>query len=98
MNMVHGTLVVDPADDTSTGTAVEPVMARLDAADGGASAAEAEAADMAERRAEIADLTRRVVIGALLAAPVLFAVMAHEVFGAPTGYRDCCSTTGCSWR
>ena len=37
---------------------------------------------MAERRAEIADLTRRVVIGALLAAPVLFAVMAHEVFGA----------------
>ena len=33
---------------------------------------------MAERRAEIADLTRRVVVGALLTAPVLFAVMAHE--------------------
>src|SRR5215207_153118 len=62
MNMVHGTLVVDPADDTSTGTAVEPMTARLDAPDGGASAGEAEAADMAERRAEIADLTRRVVI------------------------------------
>jgi P-type Cu+ transporter len=82
MNMVHGTLVVDPADDTSTGTAVEPMTARLGAPDGGASAAEAEAADMAERRGEIADLTHRVVIGALLAAPVLFAVMAHEVFGA----------------
>ena len=52
MNMVHGTLVVDPADETSTGMAVEPVTARLDAPDGGASAAEAEAADMAERRAE----------------------------------------------
>ena len=37
---------------------------------------------MAERRAEITDLTRRVVIGALLTAPVLFAVMAHELFGA----------------
>src|SRR5829696_1367341 len=80
MNMVHGTLVVDPADETSTGTAVEP-KARLGAPDGGASAAEAEAADMAERRAEIADLTRRVIIGALFTAPVLFAVMAHEVFG-----------------
>jgi Cu+-exporting ATPase len=82
MNMVHGTLVVDPADETSTGTAEEPVTARLGAPDGGASAAEAEAADMAERRAEIADLTRRVAIGAILTAPVLFAVMAHELFGA----------------
>ena len=34
------------------------------------------------REAEIADLTRRVVIGAVLTAPVLFAVMAHDVFGA----------------
>src|SRR5215207_3526119 len=57
------------------------MTAHLDAGDGGGSAAEAEAADMTERRAEIADLTRRVVIGALLTAPVLFAVMAHEVFG-----------------
>ncbi len=82
MNMVHGTLVVDPADTAGT-TAAEPVTAHLEARDGGAaSAAEAEAADMAERRAEIADLTRRVIIGALLTAPVLFAVMAHEVFGA----------------
>jgi Cu+-exporting ATPase len=82
MNMVHGTLVVDPADDTSTGTAAEPMMAHLDARDSGGSAAEAEAADMAERRAELADLTRRVVVGALLTVPVLFAIMAHEFFGA----------------
>ena len=93
--MVHGTLVVDPADDTSIGT-VEPMTAHLDAPDSGGSAAEAEAADMAERRAEIADLTRRVVVGALLTAPVLFAVMAHEVFGAD--WVPACRLTGCSWR
>jgi Cu+-exporting ATPase len=45
-------------------------------------AADVEAAQAAERRAEIADLTRRVAVGAVLTAPVLFAVMAHEVFKA----------------
>src|SRR4029453_6500734 len=68
MNMVHGPLIVAPADDTSTETAAEPMTAQLDARDSGGSAADAEAADMAERRAEIADLTRRVVVGALLTA------------------------------
>src|SRR6516162_5160974 len=34
------------------------------------------------RRAASTDLTRRVVVGAVLTAPVLFAVMAHEVFRA----------------
>ena len=82
MNMIHGTLVVDPADVTTTATAAGPMTAQLDARDEGGSAAEAEAADMAERRAEITDLTRRVVIGAVLTAPVLFAVMAHEFFRA----------------
>ncbi len=38
--------------------------------------------EAAERRAEIGDLTRRVAVGAVLTAPVLFAVMAHEVFKA----------------
>lgn len=51
--------------------------------DQGRAAAEAEAADAAERQAEIADLTRRVAGGAVLTLPVLFAVMAHELFGAP---------------
>jgi Cu+-exporting ATPase len=49
---------------------------------GEAAAADAEAAEAAERKAEIADLTRRVVAGAVLTVPVLFAVMAHELFGA----------------
>jgi Cu+-exporting ATPase len=83
MNMIHGTLVVDSANSTlGAASPPPPTTAHPVAADAGASAAEAEAADMAERRAEIADLTRRVIIGAVLTAPVLFAVMAHELFGA----------------
>jgi Cu+-exporting ATPase len=82
MNMVHGTLVVDPAEDVAAEGPDEPTVPAVAGGDGGTGAAEAEAADMAERRAEIADLTRRVTVGAVLTAPVLFAVMAHEVFGA----------------
>ncbi|UER55407.1 heavy metal translocating P-type ATPase [Kineosporiaceae bacterium SCSIO 59966] len=39
-------------------------------------------AEAAERAAEITDLRRRVIVGAALTAPVLVAVMAHELFGA----------------
>jgi Cu+-exporting ATPase len=39
-------------------------------------------AETAARRAEIADLGRRVAVGAVLTAPVLFAVMANDVFNA----------------
>jgi Cu+-exporting ATPase len=38
--------------------------------------------EAAERRAEIADLSRRVVIGAVLSAPVVFTVMAVDLFSA----------------
>ncbi len=48
----------------------------------GPGAAGEEAAQAAERQAEITDLTRRVIVGAALTLPVLFAVMAHEVFKA----------------
>ncbi|MEU8570731.1 heavy metal translocating P-type ATPase [Streptomyces pathocidini] len=93
MNMIHGTLQVEPAegpappagDGADTTVAPPPTPA---ASTGGPpsgeerTAAEAEAADAAERQAEINDLTRRVLTGAVLTAPVLFAVMAHELFGA----------------
>jgi Cu+-exporting ATPase len=80
MNMVHGTLIVDPSDEPVTppgrpAGAAEPAAAEP-------AAQEVEAAQSRERRAEIADLTRRVVTGAALTVPVLFAVMAHELFGA----------------
>lgn len=39
-------------------------------------------AEAAERAAEVADLRRRVIVGAVLTFPVLVAVMAHELFGA----------------
>ncbi len=38
--------------------------------------------EAAERQAEIADLSRRVLLGAILAAPIVFAVMAVDLFGA----------------
>ncbi|WP_331767989.1 heavy metal translocating P-type ATPase [Embleya sp. NBC_00896] len=102
MNMIHGTLLVVPADITpapapadhaetvgvqSGDGASRPEAPGPRTSDGElsgsqASAVEAEAADAAERRAEIADLTRRVAVGAVLTLPVLFAVMAHELFGA----------------
>jgi Cu+-exporting ATPase len=90
MNMIHGTLIVDPdgapaapgGDGARSGTclAAGAPPAGTGPRAGGAQAAEAEAAEAAERRAEIADLARRVIVGGLLTLPVLFAVMAHEVF------------------
>src|SRR6266487_2281140 len=92
MNMVHGMLIVDP-DGTPAAAGGDKAQAHSSLpacappvctgpAVSEAQAAETEAAEAAERHAEIADLTRRVIVGAVLTAPVLFAVMAHEVFGA----------------
>ncbi|MFI6010093.1 heavy metal translocating P-type ATPase [Streptomyces sp. NPDC051243] len=93
MNMIHGTLLVEPTDGSAPpipdgrGATAAPLPAPA-ASTGGPppgeerTAAEAEAADAAERQAEIKDLTRRVLTGAVLTAPVLFVVMAHELFGA----------------
>ncbi|MFD7627781.1 heavy metal translocating P-type ATPase [Streptomyces sp. NPDC059851] len=88
MNMIHGTLLVEPDGQPGTASPSASGPSTATARDGGPppaverSAAESEAADVAERQAEIRDLTRRVVLGAVLTAPVLFAVMAHELFGA----------------
>jgi Cu+-exporting ATPase len=85
MNMVQGTLLVDPAEHTSMADDSELAPARTAAAPGGTGpvdAAASDAAEAAERRAELADLTRRVTVGAVLTVPVLVAVMAHELFGA----------------
>ena len=82
MNMIHGTLVV-AADGTADSAAqqTESVAARSAADRVAEPAAEVEAAQAAERHAEIADLTRRVVVGAVLTAPVLYAVMAMPLLG-----------------
>jgi Cu+-exporting ATPase len=78
MNMIHGRLVVEPAE-----AAAMPVDASAAAASPvAAPAGDIDAAQARERHTEITDLTRRVTVGAVLTAPVLFAVMAHEMFGA----------------
>ncbi len=89
MNMVHGTLVVTAdghdhaapavADDTATPAAPASISDDGAARSPTTSSAD-EDAEVVARRAEIADLTRRVLVGAVLTAPVAFAVMAHEVF------------------
>jgi Cu+-exporting ATPase len=92
MNMIRGRLQVldpevspdgrGPADaggDVPVGGPARPRRAALpDAAPGAAPAGEGEG----ERDAEITDLRRRVVVGAVLTLPVLFAVMAHTLGGA----------------
>ncbi|MFF4576601.1 heavy metal translocating P-type ATPase [Streptomyces sp. NPDC001410] len=84
MNMIHGMVLVEPGEGLAP-IGAEDREAERHAPLAGPSegqAAEAEAAEAAERRAEIRDLSRRVAFGAVLTAPVLFAVMAHELFGA----------------
>jgi P-type Cu+ transporter len=95
MNMIHGTLVVEPAGPVPAVNGALPEsdnqlgasMIDTEHGQAGGLAAGAEAvldardAEAAERRAEIRDLARRVIVGAVLTLPVLYAVMAHEVFG-----------------
>ena len=92
MNMVHGLLIVEPNATPAATAQPAPEGAEEPAAGGHAvqarhpgaeaRATEAEAAETAERQAEISDLTRRVLVGAVLTLPVLFAVIAHDLFRA----------------
>lgn len=73
INMVHGSRTVTPGDSTEQAVVLD------DAEPMDAAATEAQQA--AETKAEIHDVSRRVTLGAVLTAE-LFAVMAHELFGA----------------
>jgi Cu+-exporting ATPase len=109
MNMIHGTLIVEPATGGATVNGAAPgqgqaaaspepaascgptsICGAVPAAAGGATPGTQDA-EAAERRAEIADLARRVIVGAVLTLPVLYAAMGLWVPG-------CCLTTGCSSR
>ncbi|OJZ76222.1 copper-translocating P-type ATPase [Mycobacterium paraffinicum] len=83
MNMISGTLVVTPnGTETESPEAESPSEPSGYGASGATdepAAAELQAAQTEERRAEIADLTRRVAIGAVLTIPVLYAVMAQPL-------------------
>ncbi|WP_072690804.1 heavy metal translocating P-type ATPase [Rhodococcus marinonascens] len=87
MNMVHGTLLVEPGpgDGASAATGVSmPPVTEAERAPGppGPSGGAQEDTEAVDRQAEIADLTRRVIVGVVLSLPVVAAVMLHEVFGA----------------
>jgi Cu+-exporting ATPase len=82
MNMIHGKLIVEP--QANGHGAAAPASRENDSPRPDPDRAEepdqpdqlTEDHEMAERKAEISDLTRRVAVGAVLTAPVLFAVMA----------------------
>ncbi len=90
MNMVHGTLLVEAnGNGSAAGIAATadqvPITASGPQAAGAtapAPAVDTEDSEAAERQAEIADLRRRVLVGAVLTAPVLFAVMVSGFFKA----------------
>ena len=86
MGMLHGTLrvVADATAPDATGTS--PSVGAIEAPPGVVAAAQSADVDAdvdveeRERNGEIADLTRRVILGAAFTAPVLFAVMLVEFF------------------
>ncbi|WP_340681405.1 heavy metal translocating P-type ATPase [Amycolatopsis coloradensis] len=84
MNMIHGTLIVEPGTEPppSDGNAEEPPETTGKTTENSRAAVDVEAAQARERHAEIADLTRRVLVGTVLTLPLLFAVMAHSLSGA----------------
>ena len=75
MNMIHGTLLVEGEPSTASDNAAVGYDVELVPADGG------EDVEAAARRAEVVGLSRRLLVGAVLTFPVLFAVMGRDVFG-----------------
>jgi Cu+-exporting ATPase len=74
MNMLHGQLVVEGEPVASTASATPTEAQTADSVD--------LDAEGAAHRHELADLGRRVLVGAALTLPVFVAVMAMEVFDA----------------
>ena len=70
MNMIHGSLLIE-------GAAVEGAAPTVELDDGSD-----EDAETLARRAEVADLSRRMLVGTVLTLPVLLAVMGRDLFGA----------------
>jgi Cu+-exporting ATPase len=83
MNMIHGKLIVEPQANGHGATVA--VARENDSPHSEPDSANepdqvTEDGEMAERKAEIRDLTRRAAVGAVLTAPVLFAAMAGNFF------------------
>jgi len=85
MNMIHGTVRVVATSANGVGNTTAVLEAPPEAPE--RTSVELTTEDSSEREGaeharEIADLLRRVIVGAVLTLPVFLAVMAHEVFGA----------------
>jgi Cu+-exporting ATPase len=76
-----GQAAASPGAATSCGSASGCGAMPAPAGEAAPGTPEAQEAEAAERRAEIRDLARRVIVGAVLTLPVLYAAMAHDVFG-----------------
>src|SRR2546428_2342566 len=79
MNMVHGTLVVEPAPTLARATSALPEVQSPPVSSNGANTvrpADVADSEAADPKSEIQDLSRRVIVGAVLTAPVLFAAVA----------------------
>jgi P-type Cu+ transporter len=91
MNMVRGSLEVEPSGsdgaaalgDLPGDAAAPPTSGPTSEVPSGQGLDDGQDEEAAARQAEIADLSRRVVTGALLTLPALYAVMGGEVFGLP---------------
>jgi Cu+-exporting ATPase len=78
MNMIHGKLIVEPQPNghgAAAAVALGDDSPRPESDRAKEPDQLTEDHEMAERKAEISDLTRRAMLGAVLTAPVLFAVM-----------------------
>jgi len=75
MNMIHGTVLVEGEEVATPDGDDRTLDDELGASD------DLEDTEQAARRAEVADLSRRLLVGALLTFPVLFAVMGRDAFG-----------------
>jgi P-type Cu+ transporter len=97
MNMLHGTLLVEPAGglveeslqqrpeeiqrDVAKAVGVGPTLEIAEGYEAGSQAT--EDTEAAARRVEMRDLSWRVIAGAALTAPTVYAVMAGELFSLP---------------
>jgi len=82
MNMLHGTLLVEgaerlarPADPSGSDAVEAPPALNAEVT----AAADVEDAEAVARRAEVRDLTQRLVVGTVLSLPVVAAVMADNL-------------------
>jgi P-type Cu+ transporter len=83
MNMIHGKLIVEPqvnGHGATVAVARENDSPRSEPDGANEPDQLTEDHEMAERQTEIRDLTLRAAVGAVLTAPVLFAVMAGNFF------------------